>query len=438
MRPVAAFLFLLAACTGAPPAPAAPLRIGVAEVDITPPEAYPMAGYYHERLNTGVRDRLHAKALAFVQGDQRFVLVMCDLVHITSWLSQSARKKAALPDEVLVVAATHTHTGPDYKSDVHQYADRGYPAQLSAAIAKAATDALADALQNEKESSLSVGSGTQEDPIAFCRRFVLKDGSVRTWANYKDPNVIREANPIDSQVSLLRVGSRALLVNFALHPDTLSGTLYSADFPHALGEALKDEAALTIFANGCCGNINHVNPRAEKRRPTDEIGRSLADTVKRTLPSLTPVTTPRLAVRRSVVGARLRKAENPDAARAMLAQKGPIDKYDQIRAVTQLSLEDLNKAGPVWPLEVHAVRLDDTTAIVTLPGEIFVELGLAIKKRSPFKTTFIVELANASPAYIPTRKAFAVGGYEVLNSRLEPGEGERLVEAAVSLLEDLR
>jgi hypothetical protein len=369
-----------------------------------------------------------------VQGERRFVLVLCDLVHITPWLSQAARKKAGLPDEVLVVAATHTHTGPDYKSDVGQYADRGYPAELSAGIAKAATDALADA----KESPLSTGIATQEDPIAFCRRFVLKDGSVRTWANYKDPNVVREANPIDPQVSILRVGSRALLVNFALHPDTLSGTLYSADFPHPLGEALKDEAALTIFANGCCGNINHVNPRSDTRRPTDEIGRSLADTVKHALPSLSPIPAPALAVRRARVEARLRKAEDPDGARALLAQKGVIDKYDRIRAVTQLSLEDLNKAGPTWPLEVHAVRLDASTAIVTLPGEVFVEFGLAIKKRSPFKTTFIVELANANPAYIPTREAFAVGGYEVLNSRLEPGEGERLVEAAVSLLGELK
>ena len=76
-------------------------------------------------------------------------------------------------------------------------------------------------------------------------------------------------------------------------------------------------------------------------------------------------------------------------------------------------------------------------AIVTLPGEIFVELGLAIKRRSPFPNTFVVELANDNCAYVPTREAFAQGAYEVENSRIAPGGGEALVEEAVKLLQAL-
>jgi hypothetical protein len=76
-------------------------------------------------------------------------------------------------------------------------------------------------------------------------------------------------------------------------------------------------------------------------------------------------------------------------------------------------------------------------AIVTLPGEVFVELGLAIKSRSPFETTMVVELANDVPNYIPTLKAFGEGSYEVVNSRLAPGSGEQLVAAAVRMLREL-
>ena len=73
-----------------------------------------------------------------------------------------------------------------------------------------------------------------------------------------------------------------------------------------------------------------------------------------------------------------------------------------------------------------------------LPGEIFVELGLAIKRRSPFKTTIVIELCNDAPGYLPTRKAFVEGSYETVNSRIESGGGEALVEAAVELLEALK
>jgi hypothetical protein len=96
-----------------------------------------------------------------------------------------------------------------------------------------------------------------------------------------------------------------------------------------------------------------------------------------------------------------------------------------------------NRAADKLPLEVQVFRLGPDTAIVTLPGEVFVELGLAIKAASPFKTTLVVELTNDSPAYIPTKKAFVEGSYEIVNSRVQPGSGEQLVEAATHLLKEL-
>jgi hypothetical protein len=81
--------------------------------------------------------------------------------------------------------------------------------------------------------------------------------------------------------------------------------------------------------------------------------------------------------------------------------------------------------------------LSPQVAIVTLPGEVFVELGLAIKQASPFATTLVVELANDSPAYIPTQKAFAEGSYETVNSSAAPGSGEQMADTAVRLLKEL-
>ena len=91
--------------------------------------------------------------------------------------------------------------------------------------------------------------------------------------------------------------------------------------------------------------------------------------------------------------------------------------------------------GATLPAEVNVITLGKDLAIVALPGEVFVELGLAIKRGSPFRTTLVVELSNAvETCYVPTRAAFAGGSYEVTNSTLQPGAGEMLVEAALKQL----
>jgi neutral ceramidase len=111
-----------------------------------------------------------------------------------------------------------------------------------------------------------------------------------------------------------------------------------------------------------------------------------------------------------------------------------------VRAGRIRSLESLReKYGNTMPVEVQVFRLGAETAVVTLPGEVFVEHGLAIKKASPFANTLVIELANSDEMhYVPTRKAFCEGDYEVVNSRLESGGGELMVEAAVEMLNELR
>ena len=90
------------------------------------------------------------------------------------------------------------------------------------------------------------------------------------------------------------------------------------------------------------------------------------------------------------------------------------------------------------PLIVHGIRLDSDTAIVTLPHEVFVEIGLAIKATSPFRHTIVVTLAGDVDFYIPTRRAFTEGSYEVTTCPLDPGCGEILLDVARSVLVELK
>ena len=96
-----------------------------------------------------------------------------------------------------------------------------------------------------------------------------------------------------------------------------------------------------------------------------------------------------------------------------------------------LRIHDMNN-NPI-EAEILTFGLGDAS-IVALPGEIFVELGLEIKEKSPFKHTLVLALANNSIGYIPNKEAFKYGAYEVEVSMIAEGEGEKLVESSLHQL----
>ncbi len=149
----------------------------------------------------------------------------------------------------------------------------------------------------------------------------------------------------------------------------------------------------------------------------------------------TPLVTPSLGAVSARVTLPLRKVSDAQvaAARAGMSKVGTsaVPFLTQVDIVTTL---DLASRGPSLDAEVQVFRLHPDLAMVLLPGEVFADLGLAIKHASPFAHTLVIELSNDNPAYIPTEKAFKEGSYETVNSRIAPGGGERLVTEAVRLL----
>jgi len=486
MQPRRAIWILLASILAWPSdAPSAQaedaLRVGVAEVDITPPKGFPVAGYYHERLATGTIDPLKARALVIRTEKARVAVVTCDLTGIAMDLTAEVRRRASartgIPAGNIILTATHSHTAPDYAKDLYEFLGTGkssatteppYSAKLVAGIA----DAIAKANAGAEPALLEAGVVRQETPVSFNRRFLMRDGSVQTWMSLDNPNVLHAAGPIDPEMGLLLVRSpsgrtRGLFSNFALHLDTVGGTLWSADYPYYMEQAARkalDPNLIFYFGNGCCGDINHVDPSKKERNKTDYIGRSLAKTMQSALPGLHKIEQPTLRVRQEIVPVPLQKVTPEQAAQArtlLLDARGgkKADFFDLVRAYKAIVLDQLRNKKPstkssdvinwglsrTWagigerlPVEVHAIGLGREVGIVFLPGEIFVQLGLAIKQASPFKTTLIVELANCEETmYVPTRVAAVGGGYEAINSSLEPGSGEMLAEAAVRMLREI-
>ena len=443
---------------------AEPLLAGVAVADVTPPVPYRMSGYFNERLSTGVKDPLRAKVVVLRQGEVQAALAFCDLIGIPAEVSARVRQRASkatgIPAENIVVAATHSHTGPLYYdalrdhfhqrtverlgSDPHEAID--YPAELATKVAAAIESAHAALAPVELKAGFA-----HEKRLAFNRRFLMKDGTVRFNPGQLNPDVVRPVGPIDPQVgviSLAKPGAPepyAALVSFALHLDTTSGTEYSADYPYYMERRLREAFGprfTALFGAGTCGDINHIDVATKQVRTAEQIGEMLAETVEHGLKSddLAAIVEPMLAVRSVTIDAPLQQYSVEEVAQAQadigLVGSRELPFLDQVAAYKIVDLQSYD--GPTAPLEVQVVRLSDDVAMVTLPTEVFVELGLAIKAASPFKTTLVIELANDSLGYIPTKKAFAEGSYETVNSRVQPGSGEQLVKTAIDLLKEMK
>jgi hypothetical protein len=451
------------------PAVAAELRVGAASVVINPPQGTPLAGYYSERGSNKILDDIHAKAIVLEVGDTKAALVVCDLISLPRHVVTEARRQieaaTKIPGAHVMLSATHTHTGPVLAREsaldelVGATSDLGrrYTEKLPELIA----ECVARADKSLAPARASAAHG-KEEGVSFNRRFHMKDGTVSWNPAKRHPDIVRPAGPIDPDVGVVYFDTPkndpiATYVNFALHPDTVGGEGVSADYPGVLarllagyrrpGKLLRDFSGpemLTMFANGCCGNINHRNIEwlDPQKGPHEahRIGTLLAAAVLRTTPDLKPVAADSLRVRSEIVKLPLAPITDSDvtAAKETVKQvKDPKTKFlDKVKAYKVLDVAA--RDGKPWEVEVQVIAIGDQVAWVSLPGEIFVELGLAIKKSSPFPHTLIAELANGSIGYVPDKPAYPQGNYEVVSSRCAEGSGELLVDTAGRLLREAK
>lgn len=455
------------------------LRVGLSQVDITPPVGFPMAGYYHERLAEGTIDPLNARAIVFRGAKHQAAWVVCDLIGISTDLGLTVRQRAAektgIPVDHIVISATHSHTAPDYTRELVRYLKKTPQDPLRAGyiekLINGPVDAIVKAQSAAQPALLESGSAIQQTAVSFNRRFVMRDGSVRTWMNLQNPDVVRAAGPIDPEIGLLAIKSlegapKGVVSNFALHLDTVGGMKWSADYPHFIEQSLRKstgEQVISLFGTGCCGDINHSDPTLKERNKSDTIGNSLGQTIGGQLGTLQKLDVADVTVRSKVVSLALQDATQDEVARSIqildaARRKEKVEFLDHVTAYKKLMLDHYRHREPFaeaddhisWgqsrtlagigdklPVDVTVFALGQDVAMVFLPGEVFVDLGLAIKRASPYRTTMVIELSNCvETIYIPHRGAYAGGSYEVTNSTTQPGSGEAIVEAAIGLLRD--
>jgi hypothetical protein len=433
------------------------LKVGAAQVEITPASGTPMGGYYKFRAVEGVRDPLYVKTIVVEQEGARAAFIVLDLSGTTRTLVAAARERieqeCGLARDRVMISATHTHSGPQLPrgtmmDDITKATSppgQAFVGALPGLIAQSVSEAIAKLAPARAAATVAKTEG-----VTFNRRVLNADGKC-VWQPQKiDPATQRPAGPVDPDLGLLvfdsveaRPAPIAAYVNFAMHPTSVgSGLRVSADYPGVLTRLLRERKGLemiAVFANGTCGDLNHTDYFTGTRRNTEQLGTVLADAATEAWPRLQAMRTFAPRVRRTTVtlprrqfsDAEIEKARDV-TGRMFTENLGTVPMAEAVCIVETVAKKDV-------PLEaeVQVIALGDEVAIVSLPGEIFVELGLALKAASPFKHTFIAELANGSIGYVPSRAAYPQGNYEVVSARCAVGSGEMLVEAALKSLREL-
>ncbi|MEA4889552.1 MAG: hypothetical protein VB070_08845 [Clostridiaceae bacterium] len=422
---------------------------GLKEVDITPELGLHIPGQLYIRVSDAVKDPLHAKAAALGDDHQTFIVLALDLLCIDHEDAEQIRQRivdeTGLAAETILIAATHTHTGAPAVAAYGHTKDRHYTETM---IRKAA-DAGIQAYHDRQPVVLSAAVSTIKD-YSFNRRFLMKDGSYRTNPGLHNPLVDRPAGPVDPDLTILMVKKPdgtplGAVVNFACHLDIAGGTALSADYPGELSSCLKDaygDSFVTVFLTGACGNINHVNIDNEKTMQKDyyrEIGRYLAERVLSAEYSepFADHQVINMGCERLTLSPRRPESRQIEQA-YRCAHDDAADGNDRFFANELLYVADHPYADETAIVQVFQIG---PLMLVGLPGEVFTEFGLDIKKQAHQPYCMIDTLSNGNYGYIATREAFPQGGYETKLStytRLIPETGYQLVDSALKIINRFR
>jgi hypothetical protein len=426
------------------------LQVGFGSADITPSPGMEMPGSFSKRAGKGVLDKCWAVACVVHDGTTPIALVGTDTLIVARETVEAARrqiqKDTKIPGDNVLIGASHTHSGGPCGFGWGREEDPAYLDKLAKGIAAAVSQAFSTLHAAE------IGTGVgKEGSISFNRRFLMKDGREITHPGKPGTphhdEIVKYAGPIDPDVGVLAVrhaeGKIAgIVVNFACHNTVMGGDQFSADYAGQIRKHLKasyGENTPVVFLLGACGDITQVDNLSTARefgpKHADMMGMKLAAETTRTINRMAWLRdAPTAATRTSVM---LALRPDPDVERerppfGLGSGRDAEGYFEQGRK----QVAEFRAKTPKVPAEVQAIRIGPL-GIVTNGSEYFCEFALRMKECSPFKTTFVVSLANEWLGYVPTSQAFIAGGYEprtARSSRLAVDAGQLLMEAGLKSL----
>ena len=423
------------------------LKVGFSQLDITPPVGAIMTGP-RLPITRGTDDPLMVRTMVVQNGDRTLAIVGIDLVKIRIDLTDEAIEEASnrtgIEREGILVCASHNHSSPFIPMGGPN--NEKYISTLPGLIA----DSIKKANAELQPSRMSLGRSLIYSGVQNRRVITKSDGmALNNWLKKLDdlektPQVLGTEGPIDPEMWVARFDSLdgkvlGTLVNFTCHPALHNRrghkddgeSHWSADFPGVIAEHIAErygEQAICVFTQGASGNINPVElfvPDWRERAAT--WGKAAVHAAETAIPVRGPVT----------VDYARRDVEVP-LIDPMQQREGAISRLGWRPESFEAAKRSAAKAPKTREVPVSAARIGNL-GIATNAGELFVEWGIDIKKRSPAPHTFVSELTNDWIGYEPTAEAFDNEGYESLAGvAFVTLEGiETLVDTAVELLEEI-
>lgn len=449
------------------------IRVGTGKVDITPPFTIPyLGGVPRHGYFQGVHDPLYARAAVLDDGKTQIAIISADMIgysdipfgpdgSVVRELGRRVEALTGIPASNVLLAATHAHSTPDgswiSRMDEVPAVGPWYESHLDQLAS-----AVVMATQHKETCVLKVGTGDGKG-IAWNRRILGKDGGLYNWHRRPADDQIVDWGVNDHDVGVWLFESVeteqpiCVFVNFACHPTTVQvQPLVSADFPGLMAKIMEETlGCTTLFLQGMCGNVRPVSTD-HQFKDVQRHGIALAGVGLKVVGTLMQRETKPIGTSIQVVSDRLMMPARDDGPEAAPLEKRAAEADEVARTATdetvrrkamaeargareRLRMIDLARWFPHMGADLWACRVGDA-AIVTLPGEPFVEFGLQLKEISPAKHTLTVGYTGHYVGYLPNQQAYERGGYEVSYgawTRLQPGAGEQLTEVSAQMLKGL-
>ena len=429
----------------------AQISAGAYRTNITPAIGCSLQGSFDDVRATEILDDLYANALVLSDGISQMALISVDLCEVDNATYRSIvaeiEKTLGIPQDHVLLAATHTHHGPYIgnsivaNAEVTSYYVEHFKKQVLSAAAMA----------QKRMQPVSVSAGKADNPdYVFNRRLRKPEGGI--VMNWIDPIYLQNtqpSGPVDPQLIAIRFDDErgqpvAYIINYANHNNAVTGTGISADISGYMGDLLRKiygPELIVIFLLGACGNVNWLdwrNPDHWNKDHYKDIATGLTGTVLEITARMEPCPADQLKIAHRTLNISERPYNDIDT-HVDDTFGDEADVFFEVYKAARAEAE--GKPLPVHQVGLYVLRIGLQIAIVTSPNELFCDFGLAIKAGSPFKYTLVSELTNGAMGYIPTQQAFQEGGYEIRklpgNSFLALDAGEQTVAASLELLKQL-
>ena len=446
------------------------LYAGVGRTTLTPPLGTPLIGYGgRERGADAIRDDIYATTLVLSDGETTVALVTCDLcvlpIRQVRYVQRVIDERTGIPPTHVMINTSHAHSGPltTFNEETPESLR-----QIVVALLDGIAESVVQAAAALVPCRLSAGRGSVEASINRRKRNGYSDAVTPEFPE----------GTVDPALDVMRIDGidgtpLAVLTSYACHPVALRPPSHaiSADFVCALRAAVETQIdAPLLFAQGAAGNLVPIGPEMEMEERLELTGNMLGVEALRVYESLgtgaprdyEPSASPGTEAHRvkellgeedlsgheSLESSSDAEPTPPMPALAAASEMLLLDLWTE-----QPPIADVARSHQTFPYltpplvdgkvecAVQALRLGNV-ALVGVAGEAFVEIGLAVKARSPIPHTIFLGYTNGCLGYLPTAAAYAPGGYEVhrahavyrLPHTIAPNSAERIITTSLKLL----